>query len=270
MNLLEQIRNARTYDLGQPYFAGMPHYPTHPPFLFGLTKKHGDLVLPGGVSSSADAVAMGTHVGTHIDALCHFSCGGKLHGGIDAESNQTHADGMAHLSVDTIAPVFRRGVLIDIAGSEGVETLPADFVVTPDMLDRVTRSEGVEIGRGDVVLLRTGWGSLWRDPVRYITGGSGSQAIGPGPERAGAEWLSSRGIFAAGSDTIAFERVPSGMEVHVHLLVEKGIHIIEALNLEQLAADRVYDFLLIAIPMKIQGATGSPVRPIAVAAPAGG
>ena len=65
-------------------------------------------------------------------------------------------------------------------------------------------------------------------------------------------------------DTIAFERVPSGMEVHVHLLVESGIHIIEALNLEQLANDRVYEFLFVAIPMKIAGATGSPVRPIAL------
>ena len=63
----------------KPLFVGMPHYPTHPPFLFGLTKKHGDLVLEGGISSAADSIAMGTHVGTHIDALCHFSCGGKFY-----------------------------------------------------------------------------------------------------------------------------------------------------------------------------------------------
>ena len=263
-SLLEQFRAARTYDLGQPYFPGMPHYPTHPPFLFGLTKRHGDLVLEGDVSSSADAMALGTHVGTHIDALCHFSCGGKLHGGIDARSNQSHADGMKELSVDTVAPIFRRGVLLDIAGLAGIEQLPPDFVITPEHLDRAASNEKVEIGRGDIVLLRTGWGALWEDPVRYITGGRGSQATGPGPERAGAEWLSSRGIFAAGSDTIAFERVPSGMEVHVHLLVESGIHIIEALNLEQLAADGVYEFLFIAIPMKIRGATGSPVRPVGI------
>ena len=82
--------------------------------------------------------------------------------------------------------------------------------------------------------------------------------------------VSDRGVaqltrdFAAGSDTVAFERVPSGMAVHVHLLVESGIHIIEALNLEQLAADRVYEFLFIGIPMKIRGATGSPLRPLAI------
>ena len=266
-SLLEQFHDARIYDLGQPYFPGMPHYPTHPPFLFGLTKRHGDLVLEGDVSSSADAIALGTHVGTHIDALSHFSCCGKLYGGIDARSNQSHAEGMKKLAVDTVAPIFRRGVLLDIAAAESVQQLARDFVITPEHLDRAATAEEVTIGGGDIVLLRTGWGALWDDPVRYITGGRGSQAAGPGPERAGAEWLSSRGIFAAGSDTVAFERVPSGMEVHVHLLVESGIHIIEALNLEQLAADRVYEFLFIAIPMKIRGATGSPVRPMAVAGP---
>jgi kynurenine formamidase len=73
-------------------------------------------------------------------------------------------------------------------------------------------------------------------------------------------------VFAAGSDTIAFERVPSrAMPVHVHLLVESGIHIIEALNLEELAAARVYTFLFVAAPLKIRGGTGSPIRPLAVA-----
>jgi kynurenine formamidase len=252
-NLIEQLQNARVYDLGQPYFTGMPHYPTHPPFLFGLTKKHGDIVLEGGVSSSADAMALGTHVGTHIDALCHFSCGGKVNGGVDAASNQSHTAGMKLLSVDTIAPILRRGVLLDIAGNQGMDKLLPDFAITPEHLEKAA----ARIGRGDVVLLRTGWGAAWEDAARYV-------AAGPGPEREGAEWLSSHGIFAAGSDTVAFERVPSGMAVHVHLLVESGIHIIEALNLEQLAADRVYEFLFVGIPMKIRGATGSPLRPLAI------
>ena len=263
--LLRHLQNSRLYDLGQPYFTGMPHFPTHPPFLFGLTKQHGDLILEGGVSSSADAIALGTHVGTHIDALCHFSCGGKVYGGTEARSNQSHTEGMKVLSVDKVAPIFRRGVLLDIAGNRETALLPPDFTVTAEHLDRALKLQGVEIRPGDVVLLRTGWGSLWHDPVRYITGGRGSQPTGPGPEREGAEWLSSRGIFAAGSDTVAFERVPSGMAVHVHLLVENGIHIIEALNLEELAADRVYEFLFVAIPLKFVGATGSPIRPVAIA-----
>ena len=73
------------------------------------------------------------------------------------------------------------------------------------------------------------------------------------------------GIFVAGSDTLAFEKVPApGMPVHVHLLVEQGIHIMECLNLEELSASRVYEFQFIAAPLKIRGATGAPIRPIAV------
>jgi kynurenine formamidase len=253
--LFEQIQQSRVYDLGQPYFPGMPHYPTHSAFLFGSIKKHGEVILSGDVSSQSDAIAMGTHVGTHIDALSHFSCGGKLHGGIDARS-------MEQLSVDTIAPILRRGVLLDIAGHEGHPALPPDFAIRPEHLERAIDLQGTLIHPGDVVLLRTGWGSLWSDRARYI-----NNVVGPGPEREGAEWLSSRRIFAAGSDTVAFERVPSAMQVHAHLLVESGIYIIEALNLEELAAQRVYEFLFIAVPMKIRGATGAPIRPLALANP---
>src|SRR5271166_5434045 len=101
---LHLLHNARIYDLAQPYFVGMPHFPTHPPFLFGLTKKHGDLVSETGMSSSADAIALGTHVGTHLDALSHFSCGGKLHGGVEVKNRQSYGDGIQEHSVDTIKP----------------------------------------------------------------------------------------------------------------------------------------------------------------------
>ena len=259
--LLNLIEEAKVYDLAQPYFVGMPHHPVHPPFLFGLSKKHGDYVAPGGASSAAEAITLGGHVGTHIDALCHFSCGGKLHGGTEAAAVQSYGGGLEELSVDTIAPILRRGVLLDIAGHQGVEALAADFTVTPDHLEAAAGWEGVEIRRGDVVLLRTGWARYWNDAARYI-----AEVRGPGPEAAGGRWLSERGIFATGSDTIAFERIPSpDMPVHVHLLVESGIHIIEALNLEQLAAERVYTFLFVAAPLKIRGGTGSPIRPLALA-----
>lgn len=264
--LLDLIGRSRVIDLAQPYFIGMPHFPTHPPFLFGLTKKHGDLVTEGGVSSSADAIALGSHVGTHIDALCHFSCGGKLYGGIDVKSRQSDSGGIEQYSVDTLAPMFRRGVLLDIAAAVHEDALPTDFSITPEHLSSAAAAQNVSVGAGDVVVLRTGWARFWNDAARYITGGRGAVAAGPGPELAAARWLSKRKIFAAGSDTIAFERVPAPeMPVHVHLLVENGIHIIEALNLEELARERVYEFLFVAAPLKIRGATGSPIRPVALA-----
>ena len=155
-------------------------------------------------------------------------------------------------------------MLIDIARAQGVDVLPGDFVVTPEHLE----SAGADIRPGDVVLLRTGWARYWDDPRQFVTAGSGSQVVGPGPERPAAEWLSERRVFAAGSDTIAFEHMPSPqMAVHVHLLVERGIHIIENLNLDQMARDQVHEFLFIAAPLKIRGGTGSPIRPLAIVTP---
>jgi kynurenine formamidase len=258
--LLEQLQAAKVYDLGQPYFVGMPHHPVHPPFLYSLTKKHGDYVLPGGGSSASDALALGSHMGTHIDALCHFSCGGKFYGDVDVANAQSFSGGMQRYSIDTIAPIVRRGILLDIAGQQKVEALPQDFEITPAHLEAAAKAHGIGITSGDIVLLRTGWARFFEDAARFE-----SQLRGPGPGVEGARWLSAHGIFAAGSDTVAFEFMPShAMAVHVHLLVESGIHIIECLNLEQLAAERVYEFVFIAMPLKIRGATGSPIRPIAL------
>jgi kynurenine formamidase len=261
-SLLDLISHSRLYDLAQPYFVGMPHHPSHPPFLFSLTKMHGDYVMPNGGSSTSEALALGGHLGTHIDALCHFSCGGKLHGGHDVASAQSYSGGMKEHSIDTLAPIVRRGILLDIAGQQNVASLPTDFEITPEHMEASARTLGIEIKSGDIVLLRTGWGAFFSDVPRFE-----SQMHGPGPSEKAARWLSSKDIFAAGSDTINFELVPSRtMPVHVHLLVESGIHIIECLNLEQLAADHVYEFVFVASPLKIRGGTGSPIRPFALTA----
>jgi kynurenine formamidase len=237
----------------------MPHYPVHPPFLFGLTKAHGEVVGPAGGSSAAEAITLGGHVGTHIDALSHFSCDGKLHGGI--VPTQSYSEGVREHAVENLAPILRRGVLLDIARLAGVGALPHDFEITPEHLADC----GVEPAAGGIALIRTGWAQFWNDSKQFIFGGSGAVVRGPGPTTAGAQWLSSRGIFAAGSDTVSFERVPSSMEVHVHLLVEKGIHIIECLNLEELSRNGVKEFWFVALPLKIRGGTGSPIRPVALA-----
>ena len=259
--LHELIASAKVYDLAQSYFTGMPHHPSHPPFLFSLVKAHGEYLGPIGNSSASDAIALGSHVGTHIDALCHFSCGGKLFGGVEAASVQSCQQGFSAHAIDTIAPIVRRGVLLDVAGHAGVDALPADFEITPERLASVVGAQGVRIERGDVVLLRTGWARSFRDPGKFI-----SQVHGPGPAIGGAHWLSSRGVFAAGSDTVAFEKVPDpAMPVHVHLLVESGIHIIENLYLEELTRECCFAFQFVDAPLEIRGGTGSPVRPLALA-----
>lgn len=251
------LSGCRAIDLAQPYYVGAPHHPSHPAYLYSLNKKHGDYVNPGGASSAADAIALGTHVGTHIDAFCHFSSNGRLHGGIDAAEVQSYGGGLQRHTIDEVAPILRRGVLFDIAKAEGMDALPADFVITANHLQRC----GVTPHAGDVALIRTGWGRYWDDARKFI-----AEVHSPGPGVEGAKWLADRGVFAAGSDTAPFEFTPSPeMSVHVHLLVKRGVHIIECLNLEALSESGVTEFVFVALPLKIRGGTGSPIRPIALA-----
>src|SRR5579871_5245619 len=246
---IQAIQNARIIDLAQPWRVGMPHWPSHPPFLYGLTKAHGDMIVGDGVSSSADSLALGGHVGTHLDALCHFSCDGKMHGGVEAAAVQSVDRGYAKLGVDTVAPIVRRGVLFDLDG--------IDRLITAADLE--SASHGTKLQSGDVALIRTGWARYWNDPRRMAATPS------PGPGIDAARWLSSHGIFATGSDTLAYEAAPTkDFPVHVHLLVEKGIHIIEALNMEELAVSGAREFVFVGAPLKISGATGSPMRPFAL------
>jgi kynurenine formamidase len=240
------------YDLAQPYFVGMPHFPTHPPFLFSLTKKHGEFKYDGGGSSAAESIAMSGHTGTHIDALCHFSCNGFFYGGTAVDGAQEYS-GITYAHAGSVQPIVRRGVLFDVADSS---VLDADVEITAEMLER---SQRAEMRPGDVALIRTGWAQYFEQGARFVNAGKM-----PGVGIAGARWLTSRGVFAAGSDTLAFEKVPSSeMPVHVHLLVESGVHIIEVLNLEELARDAMWEFTFVAAPLKIIGATGAPVRPMA-------
>jgi kynurenine formamidase len=258
---LNLLQRARIHDLAQPYFIGMPHHPAHPPFQFSMSKKHGEWVRPDGGSSALEAIALGGHVGTHIDALCHFSMCGKIYGDVEVEYIQSYAGGIEKHGIETIPPILRRGVLLDIARAEGVDTLPEDFAIDAAVLERVADRQEVEIRPGDVVLVRTGWAQFWNDQKRYI-----NQLMNPGVHIEGARWLSAKGIFAGGSDTVGFELAPSDtMPVHIHFLVEKGIHIIELLNMETLSNDKSYEFAFIAAPLKIVGATGAPIRPLAAA-----
>ncbi|MDE0104912.1 MAG: cyclase family protein [Bryobacterales bacterium] len=257
--LQRALEAARIIDLAQPYYPGMPHHPHHPPFVYGLSKAHGESSWRG-VSAAGDAISLGGHVGTHIDALCHFSLRGKLFGGADAVGCQSYTLGISAHHVDTIQPIFRRCVLLDVAATQGEEVLPPDFVIDADCLERAAERAGVRPGPGDIALVRTGWGRFWHDPGRYI-----NSLRCPGVNLDAACWLSSLGVFAGGSDTIAFEFLPAkGMPVHVHFLVESGIHIIEALDLEGLAKAGIHEFVFAAAPLRLPGATGSPIRPVAL------
>jgi kynurenine formamidase len=255
----------RIYDLGRPLEAGTPVAPGHPNFRMALLRRHGDVLRPDGSSSANELISTSGHTGTHIDAFAHFSKEGRLQGGHDAYEASRGAR-FKVLGADAIAPIVTRGVLLDVAAAEGTALLEAGRPITADDIERTCRHHGLEIGAGDAVLFRTGWPvGRYEQEVEYVGWPTGV----PGPDETAARWLAERRVHVAGSDTIAFEWLAPGaghskLPVHVILLVESGIHIIEVLDLEELAAAGVHEFLFVCSPLKLVGATGSPVRPLAL------
>lgn len=266
--LLDVVRRGlRIFDLGRPMFVGMPQSPNHPAFWHTLPRRHGDVVRADGGSAANDLLVTGTHVGTHIDALAHVSHNGRLHGGQDADEAARGGKFMRH-GVHTIAPMIRRGVLLDVPKVIGSDACEPAYEITPNDLEATAKRQGVEIGHGDVVLIRSGWGRRFDDGApSYL----GHKTGVPGVGADGARWLAERRVHAAGADTIAFERLAPGgghavLPAHRILLVESGIYIIEALALEELAAAEISEFTVVLTPLNLVGATGSPVRPLAVVA----
>ena len=254
------------YDLGRPLSIGMPQSPNHPPYWHTLPRRHGDRVRGDGGSAANDMITMGTHVGTHIDALAHVSQDGRLHDGSDAREAGV-GGAFAELGAHTIAPMVRRGILLDVPAALGVAHCEPGYEITPDDLDAAAARQGTDPVAGDVVLVRSGWGRHFDDPDprTYVGHDSGV----PGVSEAGARWLADRRVHAAGADTIAFERLAPGaghavLPAHRVLLVEHGVYLVEALALEDLAAAQVHEFLFVLSPLALYGATGSPVRPLAV------
>jgi len=262
-------RGVRTFDLGRPLFVGMPQSHNHPQFWHTLPRRHGDMVRADGGSAANDMISMGTHVGTHIDALAHVSHDGKLHGGADAVAAVVGGRFLEH-GVHTIAPMVKRGVLLDVPAALGLHACQPAYEITPNDLETSLKKQGVQVGAGDVVLIRSGWGTRFDEGAEAYAG----KATGvPGVGEKGAHWLADRRVHAAGADTIAFERLAPGaahslLPAHRVLLVEAGIYIIESMALDELAAAGVHEFTFVLVPMNILGATGSPVRPLAVVADA--
>ncbi len=258
------LLGGRIVDLAHPWRRGMPVSPNHPAYQMALMRRHGDVIRPGGASAANEMIVLGGHVGTHIDALCHVSHGGLMHGGVEPASVTTN-NGFTRMGIETVTPFFCRGVLLDVAAVHGVDRLPAGYEMTASDLNAAERASGASLEPGDVALIHSGWNLLWDEPEAF----RGQVDGAPGPGREGGDWLADRGLRAAGAETLAFEVVRPGaghstLPVHRRLLVDAGIHIFEVMNLGELAAMGVGEFLFVAIPLKLVGATGSPIRPIAV------
>jgi len=153
-------------------------------------------------------------------------------------------------------------VVLDVAAAKGVECLgPAEEISIAD-LERALALCGGEIRVGDAVLIRTGWSKYWTDAETFI----GRRGGMPGPGEKAARWLVAHGATLVGSDTPGFECLPTpGVSVHAIMLVDEGIHIMENLNLEEIAPLRKARAMFVALPLRLAGSTGSPIRPIAIA-----
>ena len=262
--LWERLADCRIYDLAQPLEATMPVSPNHPGFKMALLRRHGDMERADGGSASNEMMVMGGHSGTHIDALCHVSHRGALHGGIDAAEAQKGGR-FSVLGVETIPIMVCRGVLLDIPRLKGVEVLPPGTAITVADLEAASDAQRIEVRGGDAVLVRTGWPVHWDDAATFL----GAELGAPGPDEAAAHWLAERRIRLTGGETIAYEWIPPGqghalLPVHRVLLVEAGIHIIEVMDLSELARDEVWQFSFVLAPLKVVGGTGVPVRPVAL------
>jgi kynurenine formamidase len=260
------LRSARTYDLEQPRFFGMPIYPTHRPgYFYALHRRHRDSYQPevhGPRTGAAGVLTMMEHSGTHIDALCHQACDFTMFGNVPVSGHETAA-GFTKLGVETVPPLLSRGVLLDVAGWKGVPQLTQRYSITSDDMINCAAAQGVEVATGDVLLVRTGYGAIWSDEAQYLAAA--------GVAKSGTLWAADHGVIAVGADNMSWdvpgERDPetgATLFAHVYLLPKKGIYIMENLNLEALARDRCWQFAFVGVPLKFNGATGSPLRPLAL------
>jgi kynurenine formamidase len=258
----ELVTYGEVINLSHEIAPGMPVYPKHVPFTISLNRRHADPNIPprpDGTTFINEIIVMPGHCSTHIDALGHFGRAGCVHGGLRATEVETH-QGLSSLDVSEIGPIIRPAVLLDVAAYRGVDVIEGGAGIDSQELAAVAEAQGTPIQYGDIAIVRTGWAKHWHDVDTF----NGSGGL-PGPCSDGAAWLIDQGVYMVGSDTPAFEAVPyPGACVHAMLLVDHDIHIIENLNLEEIAKRRLHRFLFVGLVVRLVGATGAPFRPIAM------
>ena len=254
LDVLKQIASGKVYDLGVDLFVGMPTFMTHTP----AQDPSKELL-----SYSGDGISMYTHTGTHLDTLNHFGLHGKIWNQVSAK-DALGVRGWTKSGADKYPPIVARGVLIDVARSKSVQHLPTSYAITVADLQDALKKQGTTLRPGDVVLTRTGVMTLWPDPAKYRL------ADQPGLSLEAAQWLvEGQKAMLLGADNFGVESFPSKdpenfVPLHSYLQAERGVSLLEAVWLEDLSKDQVYEFLFMASPLKMRGATASPLRPFAI------
>ena len=268
LEAVKLVQRGQVYELGRTYEPGMP--------LYG--NRHYSLTIVGTPSGGPfgrnqivwhDEMFSGEigQIGTQFDGLGHVGVrvGDKdyFYNGFE-RSDFAKPYGLERLGVEKAGVLFTRGILADVASLKGRERLEIGYVITPEDIEGALEKQGVAPpGEGDAVLVRTGHGSLWmKDNVEYNRGE-------PGIGTAAARWLIDHKVTLVGADNVGVEAVPGDSPetvwvVHQLLITRSGVHILENLNLDALAKDKVYEFAFVFAPLKLKGATGSPGNPIAL------
>lgn len=200
-------------------------------------------------------------IGTQFDAFAHQMWGDSFYNCFKLADIGTRS-GFKKLGVENVGTLMTRGVLIDVAAMKGVDMLPDSYVITRDDLEQALTKANQKLQPGDAVIVRTGWSKLMgKENQRY-------GSVPPGLGIAAAQWLIAQEPMLIAADNCCVEVRPSepgySLPVHAMMLIQHGIHLIENLELEKLAAARAYEFAFIVQPLKIKGATGSAVAPIAI------
>jgi len=277
-SLLAALKSARVFDLSFTWNEQSPVLSLNPPYSFALNRTHKMTheifgQVPGSRVSWASEIMYfsGQHGAPTIDAIGHIGRDLKLHGGVDAVAATSTPGGIGNnLGIDSfpVDLMISRAVFLDVArhvANGGADPLAPGLEITAKHLDDTARAQGVDVRKGDSVLIRTGWGQYFgKDNAKYL----GEQSPGPGQDA--ARWIIARGARLAGDDTATFEKRPAAygkelFSVHMMLLTDSGIYIVENMNLEPLSAAKAYTVALVITPLKIQGASGSPLRALALA-----
>lgn len=255
------ISTGEVIELGHPLFEGMPFYGDR---VFSQQLKRTN--WPRGSNNRGSNEEMVTtelgQVGTQIDGFGHQSIGNSLYNCFKMDEIATRT-GFTRLGIEKAGALITRGVLIDVAALRGVEMLGDRYEIAAQDLQDALRRQNLTLQTGDAVIINTGFGRLWgKDNVRYYR-------TQPGLGVGAAEWLARQNPMIVGSDTCCVEVNPNpdpnlSSPVHQILLVAYGIYLIESLKLDELVEKGIHEFTFIVQPLKLRGATGSSVAPVAV------
>ena len=258
------VRSGQVLSLAQPlsprtpvpqHRAGIQHF---------MGRDGGDYAAgarrPGGFQFAEDTVVLPLHIGTHIDALCHAWYDDALYNGFPGNGTRS-TSGATRCGIDKMGPIVGRGVLLNVAGSLG-GPLRDGIAIGAGDLERAANQADVKVGKGDIVLLRTGWAESQGLANNVSFDGE------PGLDLAAALWLAEREIAVVGADNFAVEVIPFAhgtvFPVHQRLIRDFGVPLLEGLLLHDLAATGRHQFMFVASPLPVVGGTGSPINPIVI------